>query len=246
MALYVPQSTERGGMFRFLFMVARWATGVAAGLMLCVSSANADLTYDASADFTPSSTASNGVWSYGYRSTIGGALTPFDLQVSDPTFYGLTRTGNVANAPIFYRPTNGPIFGVPDGAIALHPGTFAIDTYAVLRFTSPVAGIYNVNASFLTGDSGVTDNFVLRNGSILVADTDDVDSAGSYSNSLFLGLGDTIELVVGNHGVFFSDSTPVSLVLTTSAVPEPTSMCLACSGLVAVAIRNRKQWLRKV
>lgn len=226
---------------------SRFAASLALGLVLCVGSLKADLTYDASADFTSSSTATNGVWSYGYRSTYNGpGLTLFDLAVSNGSGYGLTRTNNSAGAPAFFRITNGPVNGVADEAIALHGGTQGDDSYAVLRFTSPIAALFDVSAFFLKGDIGVTDNFVLFNSFPLSADIDALDSNGTYTNSLFLGVGDTVELVVGIHGSYFNDSTPVGLTLTTSAVPEPTSICLACSGVLALAARRRTlKWFGK-
>lgn len=234
-------------MYKIFNRFSQFAAALALGLVLSAGALHADLTYDANADFLPTSTASNGVWSYGYRSAYNGAgLTLFDVQTTDPTYYGLTRTGAIYGTPALYHVTNGPIYGVPTGGIALHGGTQGDDTYAVLRFTSPIAAIFDVSAFFSKGDKGVTDNFVLYNGVAVSSDTDNIDSNGTYTNSLFLGIGDTIELVVGIHDDVFYDSTPVGLTLTTSAVPEPTSICLACSGLAAVALRRRSlKWFLK-
>lgn len=195
--------------------------------------------YDAHTDFSVASNP-NGVWSYGYSTTLGGTFTPFDLWTGgsyDRWFTSIDALG-------VYDTDSGIFQGsvsVPANQLWLHPGPNG--QYAVLRFTTPTTGSYNLAAGFFGVDfqgPTTTDVNIFLNNSIIFSDkvsTFATSPTTSFAFPLALTAGDTIDVAVGTQGNgYFFDSTAVNLSIET--VPEPASL-LVLGGLVALARRRK-------
>ena len=215
----------------------------------------AELVYNAVADFNASGTtpaqSTNGAWTYGYSTSLGGTFVLHN-----------TATGNYFGSPAgaagFYTPldgnalptvikntnagalTAGTITNWTPDLLLMHPGQGA--QYSVVRFTTPTAGDYTVSSLFQGLDSKgptTTDVHVRLNGIDLFSSN--VSTYGpppvAYSSggSLALLAGDTLDFAVGlsanpNDNTFYYDSTGFDA--TISATPEPGTLVLFGVGTV--------------
>jgi hypothetical protein len=198
-------------------------------------------TYDATTDFSITQGNANGAWSYGFSSTLGGALTLFDVTDSFPSWkHSVVQS---LGAPTIGRnDTGGDIYGIPMGFLDLHPGS---TEYTVLRFTAPSTASYSLLAQCFIGDIGDTEMFVVHNNNtvtpLFFAATTDTNP--TFSTSLSLTLGDTVDLVVGKKADFFFDSTPAVFTLIGSAgasAPEPGTIGLFTVGGLVWIVRRRR------
>lgn len=111
--------------------------------------------------------------------------------------------------------------GVNTGQISLHPGPVANKDSAILRFTAPADAIYTAYGKFFSGDKGETDAWIVKNGDF----TSPLKSLGVTSKnpiftvSEFLKAGDTLDFVVGNHGNYSYDNTPITVQISSFALP---------------------------
>jgi len=214
-------------------------------------------TYDAAGDFS-ATTNPNGVWSYGYEDTLGGAFNLYTAQFA-PT--ATTKGWNddiSASVPLVIKN-----FGTaPDASFAdlvLQPGQLAFhpgpqDQFSVVRFTAAQAGLYSLTSGFVpvTTDGTTTDVHVLENGLSLfdgnVSGAYTAPNGASYSNAgLSLRAGDTVDFAVGYgaDGNYGSDSTGISATLIAAPVPEASTTVslglMLALGLGAVAVARRRK-----
>ncbi len=210
--------------------------------------------YDAAADFSLNGNP-NGVWTYGYSTTLTGSLIlndhsgeiPFPhtpqlvtwytpLSSLGPPFVGINPTSTTM---VF---NNGSQIIIQPQQMVFHPGPNG--EFEKVRFTAPAPGQLVLNVAFGGADTRptTTDVHVLENGVELFAGA--VNSFGdgpSYTQVLSLKTGDTIDFAVGygSNRNFGFDSTTLSATLST-AVPEPSTMTLALvGGLVIVCCARR-------
>jgi hypothetical protein len=237
---------------------------VVAGALGSASLAHAaTATYNLATDFSIASNP-NGVWSYGYETTLGGPLILYNTpSTSNGIRYWNSSTVNVTGDPtVFFNPTNAPItvgtYTVPAGLAAFHPGS--LDEYSVYRFTAPTTGLYTLTSSYGTIDRnrGVTDLHVLLNNLPIFASClgnappTCPQSAQFNPAPLALTAGAIVDFAIGfgqpqatNNYLF--DSTAIIAQFTTPiAVPGP----IAGAGLPALFglagawfVRRRKQTL---
>jgi hypothetical protein len=201
--------------------------------------ASASIVYDAAADFSVAGNP-NGAWSYGYSATIGGT---FNLFTS--TFTSLFGNANFDGwSPPVLHPfvalngaattEQGSGLRLPPGGLGLHPGPDSDNNYAIIRWTAPTSGLYNVSAAFVDRDASdiplpgaTTDVHVLLNNISLYAASINKDGWGlgpmPFNGTLSLAMGDTIDFLVGRgSNTFHQDSTGLSA--TIAAVPEALSV----------------------
>lgn len=197
---------------------------------------------DAAADFSLASNP-NGVWTYGWSTTLGGPVT---LDLTTATSGSIIQwRGDLAGDgnPSLFKNTSGST--VVSGTVTLapfqllmHPGPGG--EFSVLRYTATAAGLYSVNAGFIGQDSTTTDVHVLLNGVSFYDNTvTGFGNSNAYAGTQSLLVGDTLDVFVGygSNGSFYNDSTGVDFRV--SAVPEPAS--LLALGLGAVALLRRRR-----
>ena len=163
------------------------------------------------------------VW---YSPQLSGNLTPlvgYNSNSSDESFFDTVT--------------------VPAHQIWMHPGApTSGNAFSVLRWTAPTPGLFDVSASFRGDDFAYptsTDVHILLNGSSLFSGGVYVyGPAGSFSDTVSVKAGDTIDLAVGlgTDGNYTGDSTGISF--TVASVPEPDGALLLTLGVGIVgAIR---------
>jgi hypothetical protein len=224
-----------------------------AGLWATLGSTPALAGYDATADFSPTSNP-NGVWSYGYSTTLGGT---FNLYTSSGNFLNPngTPTGldswdkniGLGNPAVIHNGTNAPILidGTAlykPGQLGLHPGPDGEDS--IVRFTASATTTYSLTSSFSGLDEvgTTTDVHVFVNGvSIYNNLINGFGAVDNFASSLTLNAGDHVEFVVGygSNSNYQFDSTGLSA--TFSTVPEPSSVVLvAIAGVVLAGTQLRR------
>ncbi|MFO0953550.1 MAG: PEP-CTERM sorting domain-containing protein [Isosphaeraceae bacterium] len=221
-----------------------------AATMTTTAAARADF-YSAAADFSVSSNP-NGVWSYGYSTTLTGAFIPNDHSGNPPFFPGTPF--QTWYTPI--SPLGDPLAGVNDsdktitlnGSLVIQPHQLVFHPgpngeFEKIRFTSPAAGLFAVNALFGGADTTPTstDVHVLLNGVSLFDGVVNAFGAGpAFSTPLNLKAGDTLDFAVGYGGNrdYGFDST--SLAATISTVPEPSSLVALGAGALCLAAFFRR------
>ena len=204
--------------------------------------------YDISADFSndfvaPASPVNpNGVWTYGYSSTLGGSLTLYDvstlggngIQGWHSSVLYAAGTPSVWNNPTGSAVSGWPI-SMPGNTAAFHPGPDG--EYSVYQFTSPVTGSFALSANFFALDSGAPRVYILANGATLYSATDLTSTAVSYSATLALAAGGTVDFAVGvgSNGWYGFDSTDISATLSpVGATPLPSTWLMLISGFVGL------------
>ena len=198
-----------------------------------ISARCAAQTYDANAAFKGNelggseTTPSFGPFSVGYAENFGDFI-PFIAGEHTNAFAGNANTqgfltlNNVsvpaAAVNVSTTPFSG-FFGLDAGEIFLHPGGRGPNGFdapvfdGVLRFTAPAAGRYIVSGSFRSLDSGITQNTILHNTSVLKT----ISDAGAFKTSVVLQAGDRVDFSVGDFDGIGSDSTGLQAALSRAA-----------------------------
>lgn len=180
--------------------------------------------YDAVRDFSITSNP-NGVWSYGWQSSLGSPLNLYTVTDST-TFPGLSawlETGMTMYAPPFvgHNDTQGTVcyraFCVPRGYLHIHPG--ANNELSVVRWTAPTSGTFFLQGAVRGLDAITSTNFlaILNSERHLFGTTvTNFMSPVSFHRTLTVSAGDTIDFVVdfGNNGSYFNDSTGIQFKVT--------------------------------
>jgi len=212
-------------------------------------------TYNAALDFSLSSNP-NGVWSYGYSTTLGSPMGLDDVTVING--YGLCVWRNASqdpNGPSFaYNPTASPII-IDDTAtggtdhMVWNPYQLSMDPgsggqYCVLRFTPPEGGEYQIQGAFSSVDQyfgAKTDVHILVNGtSFFDGVVYGTTSVSDFDQSLQLNAGDTLDFAVGTDGLPWGWDT-TGLGATITLVPEPSvfGLCIASFLLAYLRLSRR-------
>jgi hypothetical protein len=234
----------------------RAAWGALLVLLASSASASGGTLWDAGSDFSLTSNP-NGQWSYGFETTLGGALTGFTVAA---TAHGLDAWATATNYPgeeatayVGHNPTASTItyttFSIPPNALQLHPGPAG--QYAVVRWTSPfvVNTLVTVDGSFFSEDDHTTptpagtttDVHIFRNGvSLLDSNINGTAATSPFSLTLAVGAADTIDFAVGfgSNMDYKFDSTGLHAHISDN--PEPGTWVLLLSG-VTLGLLNRRR-----
>ena len=214
------------------------------GMIVASQSASA---FDAAADFSTNSNP-NGVWSYGWSSTLGGTFNTYtNVDVTPPGFErrysGLSFDGwpgverNSTGSNVFDAST---LNDLQAGQLALVPGAGGQDS--IVRWTAPAAGTFSIATSFIETeqDANSVDVHVLTNNvSIFNAIMSGFGNPTSFAAVVTVQLGETIDFVVGPNGFQPDDTTGLSATV----VPEPGTVLLVglgVGGLVVTQSRRKK------
>lgn len=216
-----------------------------AALFLGFSVASSAIAYDAGLDFSPTLNP-NGVWSYGYSTTLSGNVSLYTIHGSYPsTPFDYWSLGSGGAAPsVFHNSSGNTITNNSGGSyqvwsphlIGFHPGQF--DERSTIRFTAPAVGQYHLTASFSGLDSAgtTTDVHILKNSvSIYEGNVNGfLVSTAPFDTTLLLQPGDLLDfkLGYGSDGNYASDTTGLSAQIV--LVPEPGTGLVALAACCAV------------
>jgi len=193
-------------------------------------------------DFPASNLPTNGDWIYGAAATVGGAVTPFAAGFIDDSDYLGWALGD---STLVLRPkhtfTGGTVYYVTD-FLNLHPGSGGMN--AVVRWTAPSAGVYLIAGQFKSHDvipSGVNAYvYIAGVNEYATLLTTTLQTAG-FSISKSLAAGQTVDFIVNFAGTYINDSTGLQGSITSSAVPEPSSMLLMGTAAALLALVRRRR-----
>ena len=165
--------------------------------------------YDATRDFSTDANP-DGVWTFGYVTSIGGALTVFPSF--DPETNRWYDIDNVSlNCPCAWKNDGTSTqYGAQPGELSIHPGGLGELTF--VRWTAPIAGTFVVHVQFFVGDLGETDAYVLQESSILFYD-DTTDDDPAHDFTVTVAPGDNVDALVGPIDDFGGDNTPVEFII---------------------------------
>ena len=184
-----------------------------------------------------------------YDESVLGGFTPFTQAhhsngVNGSLLEGWHFPNDFFVPAVLVNPTSNTIpalsFPVAPHQIFMHEGGIGSSGFsppfynAILRFTAPSSGQYMITGSWERLHAGITNDLVLRNGAVVFSST---DAHSSFNFGETLSVGDTIDFVVSrSYDGIGADSTGLFATVTeTTAVPEPSSLCLFLGGGMTVA-----------
>jgi hypothetical protein len=221
------------------------APALAAGLMLALSIGTSGqalaATYDPAAAFAAGyATASNpnGVWSYGYSSTVTGPVTLYNTQVqgvdSPNEQMWVSSAFNCCGASPSVGFNNGPAFDNGNVAAAANQMILVASVFQGLTtdlvFTAPTSGQYSLTSSFIGDQRNIGVNVaVLENNLLLFSSSvNSFNQIVPFNTSLTLDAGDTIEFAVTTGSGLQNTGLDVSI----SATPLPSTWGMMLTGLL--------------
>jgi PEP-CTERM motif len=212
--------------------------------------ARAQVTYDVAQDFSLASNP-NGPWTYGYSTTLNGALV---VNANNFTANGIefwnTNISSLDPAS-FYNPTRSvitiPGLQLQPGQFGFHPGPN--NEYEKARLTLSSSGVYSIDGTFAgAATNGTsTDVHILLNGVSIFDGAVNGFGAGTgpgFALTRSLSAGDTLDFAVGygSNKNFFSDTTALDARVTSvvTAVPEPNTLFMLGMGALLLVPWTRK------
>lgn len=210
--------------------------------------------FDPVAQFSAASNP-NGVWSYGFENVP--LLSPFNLFPANIPVASSPGPNIVAwevpsfgQAGVYFNQTaapqtvnlNGEISLFDSGMLAMNTGPN--DQFALIQFTAPVNGLYQINGTFEGRDTAGTAStvYILENNTTILA-TAAVSGFGPISDQtlapapVLLAAGQTLDYVVGGNP-FTSMTALFNAQVSAVAVPEPSMYALLFLGLSAFVVRS--------
>src|ERR1043166_9128161 len=188
-----------------------WMSCVLGAAVWLTSHANASTVYNLSTDFDKAHNPS-GVWGFGWKSTVTGAFTLFDVPFQDslggvpidtwshgPETAEVEHNGTTSTAS--YSDGSSSHIFLP-GTVVFGPGHQTNpDKYCVIRFTAPTAGQYIFEIGIQSGwtgpISGDADFHIVKNGSEIYSEFLPPNAATTFSNRISLVSGDVVDFVGG-------------------------------------------------
>lgn len=204
--------------------------------------------WDAAADFSGTFNPS-GAWSYGWSASRGSA---FNLDTVATTVSGLNvwnYSSTQVEPDVFYNGTTSTINPahtnpIPAGTLAFHPGPTGQN--AIVRWTAPSTGSYNLAATFTGRDQvgpTTTDVAVLSKGTQLWAGevTGFLATQTFSAGPLNLSAGDSIDFTVGfgTDRTYLYDSTGLSAAISSLADTTPPVISITTPAQGATYVLNQ-------
>lgn len=193
--------------------------------------------WDAANDFSATSNPA-GAWSYGWSQSRGSGfeLLPTLQTVNSGAIEFWTGSGDGTTEPdVFYNDSDAVVNPagtnpIPAHSLGFHPGPAGQN--AIVRWTAPSSGTFDVNATF-TGRDDVggttTDVAVLLDGStpLWSASVNGYLDSHSFEQALSLTAGATVDFTVGygSDGNYFYDSTGLDATISQADTRPPTISC---------------------
>jgi hypothetical protein len=202
----------------------RIATSVMLAAGIFTAPLQAQIVFDATAEFSITNGNPNGVWSYGWMPTDFSLFTYLTNAKTSSTGSQGWSGWNNDDTPGVGKIFGGEAYGVPSGWLSLHPGPG--EEPSVLRWTSPFYGLVRIQGRFLPGDSGTMQVAVRTGGQTLWQAVD----SGPFDLLKSVLPGDTVDLIV--YGGYFYGNTPLEANISLTPVE---SAILLRRGLVTVA-----------
>lgn len=178
----------------------------------CKPKVKGQAVYSALLDYTPGWSAGmnpNGVWRYGWSSTLTGPIKLFSQAQLAPVDNGMKQMwldpdNNAGFAPSVSR-NSGSDFdngnaSFAAGALLLTPGEGG--TYAHVVWTAPSQGLYTVAVTFYSQQYGLNAEVeVLVNGKVKFSNTlTSLGESHGFAQRFLLRTGQTVDFVVGPNG----------------------------------------------
>lgn len=196
----------------------------------------------------------NGVWSYGYENVpLGSPLILFPANIPLASTPGPNIVAWEApafgQAGVYYNQTpltqtvtiNTEVTQFDPGMLAMNTGPN--DQFALIQFTAPANGLYQITGTFEGIDTaGTTSSVYLLANNIPVVSTT-VSGFGPLSDKTLttgpinLLAGQTLAYAVGGNP-FDSMTALLDAQVAAVAAPEPSSYALLALGLVLVGLRG--------
>jgi hypothetical protein len=217
--------------------------------LLMAASPVAATTWDVTTEFSVAANP-NGVWSYGYETSLGGTFNPFTNGNYNTSLNNSPYWDTGSAPPVVWKnPGPNPIGVVQSGELALHPGGSyggSDKPFAVVRWTAPTdipaASTITISGAFGAGDGGGVSYYILYNNVSISPPFEYINESSTKSFTLTrtVSAGDTVEFIVGpdSNGVNLSGTTPLAATINT--VPIPGAVWLVGSGLLGLAGLRRK------
>lgn len=221
----------------------------------CVSSLRAfgsdGSTYDLSRDFSIASNP-NGVWSYGWKSTLEGPLTLLtvprsyaagSIPIEDWVLADnqVPQVQHNASSNLVWQTGEGTF---PPGIVILHAGfDGSPQNYCLARFVAPAAGSYRLQSAVESRLSGASsrdaDYFVVVNSQTTFGTNLPPNSRAEFRSTLELKAGDKVEFATGRgpDGAQFGSGIKIEATLTELSCTPHKAKATAqlVNGFVVVA-----------
>jgi hypothetical protein len=201
--------------------------------------------YNPATDFASgwaSATNPNGVWSYGFSSTVTGAVTLYTGRVagadSPNQLFWISPGNNCCIASPAVGFNKGPAFD--DGNVALAADQMDLvasvsqNLATDLVFTAPSSGNYSLTTTFIGAQRGIgVSVYLLKNAASLFSSS--VTAFGQlvpFDTTLSLTAGDSVEFVVLQGSGL--QNTGLDVSLSSGAVPEPSTWAMMLAGFASL------------
>lgn len=212
-----------------------------AGALFAAAAASlpAAITNEIAKEFS-SVTNPGSIWSYGWKSTVGGTFNVSSYRTSSSFENGVVLHGWLAvssdQPSIYWNGTTNTAIGwggtavLPPGSVFICPGPQGSSrNFGVLRFKVPAgeAGSYRLESIFQalldSGSSGDTDIHIATNGVEIFSQFLPATKGTGYTNTFFLEVGDTVDFLVGRgtSDNYFGDGLKVQAKLIHPSVCTP-------------------------
>jgi hypothetical protein len=178
----------------------------------------------------------NGDWTYGQEIALAGTFSAFNRFGYNSTYSNVPYWDSTTDTASVWKNTSAnTYFNTKPGELALSPGPTG--QYAVIRWTSPIAGTVSVTGKFETGDGieyDIAQHYYIYKGNSKEYEAF-TSGDGPFSLTEVVSIGTTIDFIVGPSNYF--GNTPLDATINT--VPLPGALWFLGSGLLGLGALRR-------